>query len=124
MALFDNVFGPDVSDERDLTGPEAFAGTLLAAGACNGHITRAQLRGFYAITERMRLFEDAPRAKRRAIADGLTKSPTRDGARARARRCAPFLPDGMRECAFANACDIVLADGTVDPDERAFLESL
>lgn len=36
----------------------------------------------------------------------------------------PAVPPELRECVFANAVDIVLADGTVDPDERAFIDDL
>ncbi len=124
MSLFDNVFGPDLSDERELSGQEAFAGILVAASACNEHPSREQLRGLSAITARMRLFEDVAENKWNGILDRLTKLLKQGGSKGLVKRCAKSLPDGMRECAFANACDIVLADGTVDPDERQFLEDL
>ena len=34
------------------------------------------------------------------------------------------LPPELRETAFANACDIVLADGVVEDDEKEFLDKL
>jgi len=39
-------------------------------------------------------------------------------------RCAASLPEKLHETAFANACDIVLADGVVEPEEEEFLEKL
>jgi len=38
--------------------------------------------------------------------------------------CAQTLPAELRESAFANACDIVLADGVVEPDEKQFIDDL
>lgn len=58
------------------------------------------------------------------MVDWLTTALKRDGARKLVERCAKFLPEGLRECAFANACDVLLADGTVDRVEREFLEFL
>ncbi len=37
-------------------------------------------------------------------------------------KCVEAMPDGLRETAFANACDIVLADGVVEQDEKEFIE--
>ena len=34
------------------------------------------------------------------------------------------MPQQLRETVFANACDIILADGVVEPDEKAFMEKL
>ena len=36
--------------------------------------------------------------------------------------CVESIPDALRETAFANAVDIVLADGVVEQDEKAFME--
>ncbi len=36
----------------------------------------------------------------------------------------PAVPPELRETAFANAVDIVLADGVVDPEEKTFIDSL
>jgi tellurite resistance protein len=38
--------------------------------------------------------------------------------------CAEGLPEGLRQTAFANACDIVLADGVVEDEEKEFLDHL
>jgi len=34
------------------------------------------------------------------------------------------IPPELRETVFVNACDIVLADGVVEPDEKAFIDDL
>ena len=38
--------------------------------------------------------------------------------------CVPALPEELRETVFANACDIILADGVVEGEEKALLEKL
>lgn len=123
MSLFDNLFG-DTAASAELTGQEAFAGILLAASVCDGHSSRDELRSLSAITERMRLFENTSTNKWNAIVDRLMKILHREGPLTTADRCAKSLPDGLRECAFANACDIVLADGMFEPEEKEFLDHL
>lgn len=124
MGLFDNLFGDRAAGGRDLTKQEAFAGILLAASACDGHASREELQSLFTTTGRMRMFEAVTPQRWNAIVDQLLKSLKRDGPQKTVERCAKALPDGLRECAFANACDIVLADGTVEEEERAFLEHL
>jgi hypothetical protein len=123
MGLFDNVFG-DKAVARDLTEPEAFAGILLAAGACDGHVSDEEAVALYTTVERMRLFESVPENKWNALIDHLLRLLKKDGADGLVDRCAEFLPDHLRECAFANACDLILADGQVEDEERAFLDHL
>ena len=36
----------------------------------------------------------------------------------------PAVPPELRECVFANACDVVLSDGVVEQDEKDFIDSL
>jgi hypothetical protein len=39
-------------------------------------------------------------------------------------KVVPVLPPELRETAFANACDIVLADGVVEDAEKEFINKL
>jgi hypothetical protein len=48
----------------------------------------------------------------------------KQGADALVDACAQTLPSELRNAAFANACDIVLADGVVEADEKAFIDRL
>jgi hypothetical protein len=34
------------------------------------------------------------------------------------------LPEELRDTAFANACDLLLADGGIEDEEKEFLDSL
>lgn len=38
--------------------------------------------------------------------------------------CCESLPTTLSTAAFANACNIVLADGVVDDEEKGFIEKL
>lgn len=122
MGLFDNVFGEKPG--RELSRQEAFTGILLGASACDGHISRDEARGLSDLTLRMRLFENVSPNKWDAIVDGLMKLLKREGPLKLVDHCAKALPDGLKECAFANACDLVLSDGTVEAEEKDFLDHL
>jgi tellurite resistance protein len=124
MSLFDNLVGDSDLARPDLTGPEVVVGILLAACACDGRPSREELRGLSAIARRMRLFEDVTARKWQAIVDRMMKSVDKNGALSTVDSCAKTLPDGLAECIFANACDLVLADGYFAPEEKEFLDHL
>ena len=124
MGLFDNLFGDKTADRRRLTEPEAFAGILMAAAACDGHAGDREVADLRAHLGRMKLFADLTDGRWRAMADTLIRMVKRDGVLGLADRCAAILPQELRDCAFANACDLILADGIVEDAERAFLEHL
>jgi tellurite resistance protein len=124
MGLFDNLFGDKAADRQVLSGPEAFAGILMAAAAADGHAGRQELTELRAVLGRMKLFADLTDGRWRTLSDTLRRLLKRDGVLAMAGRCAAALPPELRDCVFANACDLILSDGTVEDAERAFLEHL
>ena len=111
-------------DGRPLSPQEAFAGILLGASACDGHASQEELHALFTITDRMLLFEHISRGRWNTVVGFLTRLLAREGSRKLIDRCAEALPDSLRQTAFANACDIVLADGIVQPEERQFLDHL
>ena len=124
MGLFDNLFSDKESGSRDLTRQEAFAGILLAASACDGHTADAEVKSLFTTTERMRMFENVSANKWNSMMDVLLKFLNKEGPLKLVDRCSQALPEGLRQTAFANACDIVLADGTVEEEEKEFLDHL
>lgn len=124
MGLFDNLFGDKSADRRSLTEAEGFAGVLLAAAACDGHAGKQEVADLRAALARMKLFADLTDGRWRAISDTLFRILKRDGVLGLADRCAAVLHPELRDCVFANACDLILADGVVEDAERAFLEHL
>jgi uncharacterized membrane protein YebE (DUF533 family) len=123
MGLFDNVFDSSATG-RELSKPEAFAGILLAASACDGHIAEKEMRGLATITGRMKLFEGVTEHKWQETIDALHRIMKHDGVDKLLDRCAAAVPEELRDCVFANACDIVLADRTVEDEEKEFLDRL
>lgn len=124
MGLFDNLFGDKSSGNRELTKQEAFAGILLGASACDGHISDEEVQSLFTITERMKLYENMAPPKWNSMMDNLVKFLKKDGPLKLVDRCARALPEGLADCAFANACDMVLADGVVEDEEKEFLDHL
>ena len=122
MGLFDNLFGE--SSSKALGKPEAFAGILLAASACDGHIADEEVQSLFTITQRMKLYEGMTPNKWNSMMDVLLKILKRDGVDKLVDQCAEVLPEDLRDCAFANVCDIVLADGVVEDEEKEFLDRL
>ena len=48
----------------------------------------------------------------------------RGGPEKLVEKCAPVVPPELRETAFVNACDLVLADGIIEQPERLFIDGL
>jgi hypothetical protein len=124
MGLFDNLFGGAKGGGASLSKPEAFAGVLLSAVASDGHISDEEVRGLCTILGRMRLYDNWTSDKFNSMLNRLLGMLKREGPENILTKCAPVLPEDMRETAFANACDLLLADGGIEDEERAFLDSL
>ncbi len=123
MGLFDGLFG-GMGSSGKLTSQEAFAGILLGASACDGHITEDEVQGLILTLVRMKLYQrftDKQYNQMLGRLHGIFKKKGVDGL---IDASVEGLPAELRETVFANACDIVLADGIVEPDEREFIEKL
>jgi hypothetical protein len=123
MGLFDNVFDSN-SAPNNLAKNEAFVGILLCASACDGHVADEEIRDLFTITGRMKLFGGMSEEQWDLMMNGLGKILRRDGGEKLLDRCAAALPEELRDCVFANACDIILADGDVEDAEKKFLDTL
>jgi uncharacterized membrane protein YebE (DUF533 family) len=123
MGLFDNVFDSKASG-RELSKQEAFAGILIGASACDGHISEDEMRGLFTITGRMKLFEGITEQRWHSTIDVLQRVLKHDGLDKLLDKCAAALPEELRACVFANACDIILADRVVEDEEKEFLDRL
>lgn len=123
MGLFDNFFGTQ-KESQEMAVQEAFAGILLGAAASDGHIADEEAEGLWTTLSRMRMFESWTGQKFSQMMDRLVRILKRRDVDGLLDRCAASLPEKLHETAFANACDIVLADGVVEPEEEEFLEKL
>jgi len=123
MGLFDNAFGSEKAN-KELTKSEAFAGILLCACAADGHIADEEAEGLVTIMGRMKLYENWSSDKFNNTINKLLGMIKRQGVERVIQRCAEALPTQLHGTAFANACDLVLADGVVEDDEKEFLNDL
>lgn len=123
MGLFDNIFGGS-SASKTVGKAEAFAGILLGASACDGHIADEEINGLFSITGRMKLYDGWTPNKWNSMMDQLVKILKKEGPEGLLVKCAKSLPDELRDTAFANACDIILADGVVEDEEKEFLDKV
>ena len=123
MGLFDNAFGSEKAN-KELSKSEAFAGILLGACASDGHIADEEVEGLITIMGRMKLYENWSGDRFNATINKLLGMIKRQGVERVMRRCAEALPTQLHPTAFANACDLVLADGVVEDEEKEFLDDL
>ncbi|VTR97545.1 tellurite resistance TerB family protein [Tuwongella immobilis] len=123
MGLFDNIFGGH-SANKSLTKAESFAGILLCAVASDGHISDEEASGLVTIIARMKLFENWSGDKFNNMMNRLIGMLKREGLDKFLAKATETLPDELRDTAFANACDLVLADGVVEDEEKDFLDKL
>jgi hypothetical protein len=123
VGLFDALFGGGGGD-KTVTKQEAFTGLLLAAAACDGHIAEEEAQGLWTAIERMKLFANYTPDKFNKMMDTLLKILKKGGPDLLVDKCVPALPEELRATVFANACDLVLADGVVEAEEKAFIEKL
>ena len=123
MGLFDNVFGGHAPNKQ-LSKSEAFAAIMLGSVACDGYVSDEEGQGLITILSRMKLYENWSADKFNAMMNRLSGLLKREGVDALVDRGSDALPENLRETAFANACDLVLADGIVEDAEKEFLDKL
>lgn len=124
MGLFSSWFRESPTREVELSRPDAFLGLLLGAAACDGVVSEAERQAVFTITDRMKLFENVSPHRWNQLAQHLIDLLQREGQARFMMRCAEAIPEPLRDCAFANACDIILADGVVELEEKRYLDAL
>ncbi|MCC9607735.1 tellurite resistance TerB family protein [Blastopirellula sp. JC732] len=107
-----------------LTPQEAFAGILMGASGCDGHIAEDEVTGLITCLVRMKLYQRYDGRQFGKTLNKLHGLMKKKGVEALIDACTETLPQDLKRAAFANACDIVLADGVVENDEKIFMERL
>ena len=123
MGLFDSLFG-GMDGGGKLTPQEAFAGILMGASGCDGHIGDEEVQALATALLRMKLYQLITEKQFGQILNKVHGILKKKGAETLVEGCASGLPKELRYAAFTNAVDIVLADGVVENDEKAFIELL
>ncbi|MCS6864481.1 MAG: tellurite resistance TerB family protein [Gemmataceae bacterium] len=123
MGLFDNLFKEKSSDKMS-TKQEAFLGILLAVATADGHLADEEASEVFRPVVRMRLFEDTSRDDIQSYVTKIIKIIKKEGSEAVIDKCVPALPKELHAAVFAHACEVILADGVVETEEKAILEKL
>jgi hypothetical protein len=123
MGLVDSAFD-GMGRDTTMTQQEAFAGILLGASACDGHISNEEAQGLGVIALRMKMFQGYDGSKFSKMMDKLLGILKRDGVETLVQRSVDALPEELGETAFAGACDLTLADQGIEEDEKEFLHEL
>jgi len=124
MSLFDDILDDGGSDPQDFGPHEGYAGVLLCASACDGHIADEEAQGINLILGRTRLYQRLTQQQFGSMMDRLVGELKRGGPEKLLNKSYPAVPPELRETVFANAADIVLADGVVEQEEREFIDDL
>ena len=125
MSVFDDVLGDSNSFSEKAFGPqEGVAGVLLGASACDGHIADEEVQSLMTILGRMNLYSRLSGQNFGNMMDRLMGTLKKGGPERLLEKALPAVPPELRETVFVNACDIVLADGVVDDDEKEFIDKL
>ena len=123
MGIFDALF-TGMESRTKLSPQESFAGVLLAASACDGHISDDEFRQLLTALFRMKLFERVNEKQFNQVINKLMGVLKKNGPDVLVEGCCETLPDELRKAAFANACNIVLADGVLEEEEKQFINNL
>lgn len=123
MGLFDSLFGGMDGGGR-LTAQEAYAGVLMGATACDGHFADDEVNSLVVALARMKLYERMNDKQFGQMLDKLHGVIKKKGVDFLIDGCVEQLPNGLEKTAFTNACDIVLADGVVEDDEKEFIDQM
>ncbi len=125
MSLFDDIDDEGIeSGERRFGPQEGFAGVLLCASACDGHIGDEEGRSLNLTLAQKKLYERLTEQQHSAMIDRLLGVLKKGGPEKLLELSYPAVPPELRETAFTNAVDIVLADGVVEQEERDFIDDL
>lgn len=121
MSLFDKVFGGS-SDK--MTEAEGVAGIALAAIASDGMITEEEVNGLATSLARMKLFDHDARKVQKALERSVKFMRTSKNPEQLLQTASDAVPQALRATTFAIAADLLMADGFVAGDEKAFLERI
>ncbi len=123
MGILDSLFG-GVESSTKLSPQDAFAGILLGASGCDGHIADDEIQNLATCLIRMKLYQRMQGKQFGQMLNKLHSILKKKGVDVLIDQCVAVLPGELNNAAFTNAVDIVLADGVVEPDEKEFIEKL
>jgi len=126
MGLFDTLFKVNQSrlSNIKLSSEEAFIAIMFSAIKADDRVTREEMQTLGYILSRFKGLGSLTPPQFNNLMDRFMKIVDREGVGTLVTAAKATLAEGLRETAFANAVELVLADGIVDPKEKEFLEKL
>jgi len=125
MSLFDDIDSSGFESGGGHFGPhEGFAGVLLCASACDGHIGDEEAQILNINLRQKKLYQRVSEPQMNSMMDRLLGELRRGGTEKLLEKSYEAVPPELRETVFANSVDIVLADGVVEEDEKVFIDDL
>ena len=122
MDLFEGVLGD--AEPTKLTKEIAFLGILMLADYSDGSVSAEEVRAFGNAICRMKLYRDMTEQQLNRLIDQAGGFIKRVGVEKALQKFAAALPENLHKPVFANACNQVLADGTVEQEEKDFINTL
>jgi hypothetical protein len=124
MSLFDDVLDDGMFTETKFGPQEGFAGVLLCASACDGHMAEEETRSLFLTLSQKKLYQRMSQQQFGTMFDRLMGVLKKGGTEKLLEKCYPVVPPELHETVFANAVDIVMASGSVDTEEKEFIDDL
>lgn len=124
MSLFDDVLDDGMFTESKFGPQEGFAGVLLCASACDGHMAEEETRSLFLTLSQKKLYQRMSQQQFSSMFDRLMGVLKKGGTEKLLEKCYPVVPPELHETVFANAVDIVMASGSVDSEEKEFIDDL
>jgi len=123
MGIFNQVFGASTETKIALNSSEAFAAICLVAIASDGYLSESEEADMKMRLSRMKLFKDSMNKLDRTK-DYLVDALKKYGPNEVVKSAQAALPPHLSSTAFAVAVDLVFSDGSVSPEEKAFVDDL
>lgn len=97
---------------------------MFSAIKADDRVTREEMQSLGYILSRFKGLGTLTPPQFNNLMDRFMKIVDREGVGTLVTAAKATLAEGLRETALANAVELVLADGIVDPKEKEFLEKL
>lgn len=121
MGLFKNVFSNPAFPSNE---PEAILGTLMSVIAADGEISQTEADSFMYLANRTQALGPMPEQPFWSHVETCKGILRREGPRALMDKCAPVVSQQKRMPLFINACDLIMRDGRVEPEEEELIDAL
>lgn len=123
MGLFDRIAATTTS-ASSLSPAEAVAGIMVVAISSDGYLSDEEIATLGSTLSRMQLFRSYSDDVMRKLFDKLFGVQKRQGTDALLQLAKASIPYELGATVFAICTDLIMADGTIEPKEEAFLERL